>query len=48
MRAIPNLEPLRWEGYLGVSLESWEDARRNVVETAAGSLSDLRASRSDT
>ena len=33
MRAIPNLEPLRWEGYLGVSLESWEDPSRNAVES---------------
>jgi dodecin len=27
---------------VGVSTESWEDAGRNAVETAAGSLRDLR------
>jgi dodecin len=27
---------------VGVSAESWEDAGRNAVETAAGSLRDLR------
>jgi dodecin len=27
---------------VGVSEESWEDAARNAVETAAGSLRDLR------
>jgi flavin-binding protein dodecin len=27
---------------IGVSAESWEDAARNAVETAAGSLRDLR------
>jgi flavin-binding protein dodecin len=27
---------------VGVSVESWEDAGRNAVETAAGSLRDLR------
>ena len=29
-------------GTVGVSVESWEDAGRNAVETAAGSLRDLR------
>jgi len=27
---------------IGVSAESWEDAARNAVKTAAGSLRDLR------
>lgn len=27
---------------IGVSTESWEDAARNAVQTAAGSLRDLR------
>jgi len=27
---------------IGVSTESWEDAARNAVKTAAGSLRDLR------
>jgi flavin-binding protein dodecin len=27
---------------IGVSAESWEDAARNAVQTAAGSLRDLR------
>jgi dodecin len=27
---------------IGVSSESWEDAARNAVQTAAGSLRDLR------
>ncbi len=27
---------------IGVSSESWEDAARNAVKTAAGSLRDLR------
>jgi dodecin len=27
---------------IGVSTESWEDAARNAVETAAGSVRDLR------